>query len=314
MTLVDMTETGLTPLAGGFSGETFLAQAAGERSVVRIYAGPSRRRGPAAVDVDAAVLRLVAGLLPVPEVLEVRRPDEHRGTPGVLVTSYLKGTRLDLVLGEADRTLRTRIGHHLGAALAVLGGIALSRAGMFLDGALTLGALPASDLVTYVETAQRDTALAGWSPEDQAALLLLAEGADEREAASGHRVCLVHSDLNPKNVLVDAATGEITGLLDWEFAHAGSPFTDLGNLLRFERDPTLRDAVLEALLDRCSTYDSLRTLDHGALLDRARAADLWALVDLAGRGGANDIALRAGRLLLAMARSTDLHAVPDPAV
>ena len=64
--------TALTPLDGGWSKETFVAEVAGERSVVRIYARPSRR-GAAAHEVDAALLRLVRGLLPVPEVLEVRR-------------------------------------------------------------------------------------------------------------------------------------------------------------------------------------------------------------------------------------------------
>ena len=54
------------------------------------------------------------------------------------------------------------------------------------------------------------------------------------------RVCLVHSDLNPKNLLFDPDTLALTGVLDWEFAHAGHPFTDLGNLLRFDRDPVVR--------------------------------------------------------------------------
>ena len=58
--------------------------------------------------------------------------------------------------------------------------------------------------------------------------------------------CLVHSDLNPKNLLVDPGTLEVTGVVDWEFAHAGHPFTDLGNLLRFDRDPAFADAVLAA--------------------------------------------------------------------
>src|ERR1051325_3444847 len=89
---------GLAPLAGGFSGETFVAEAGGERTVVRIYGEWSRtRRGQEASTIDAAVLRLVRGLVPVPEVLEVRRPDASGESPGLLVTSFLPGTRLDLV-------------------------------------------------------------------------------------------------------------------------------------------------------------------------------------------------------------------------
>ena len=64
------------------------------------------------------------------------------------------------------------------------------------------------------------------------------------------RVCLVHSDLNPKNLLFDPETLALTGVLDWEFAHAGHPFSDLGNLLRFDRAPAFAEAVLAAYESR----------------------------------------------------------------
>ncbi len=115
------------------------------------------------------------------------------------------------------------------------------------------------------------------------------------------RACLVHSDFNPKNILVEPSTGEVTGLLDWEYSHAGSPFTDLGNLLRFDRRPDLADAVL-------STYSDNVVDAPEDLLDRARAVDMWALVDLAARRDENPVAARAHDRLLAMARSGDLHA------
>ena len=89
----------------------------------------------------------------------------------------------------------------------------------------------------------------------------------------------MHSDLNPKNVLVDPASLELTAVLDWEFAHAGHPWTDVGNLLRFERHPAYVEAVLGA-------WTELRGGSAEVLLDGARAADLWALVDLASRAGA----------------------------
>jgi aminoglycoside phosphotransferase (APT) family kinase protein len=115
------------------------------------------------------------------------------------------------------------------------------------------------------------------------------------------RFCLVHSDVNPKNLLVDPDTLEVTGLLDWEFAHAGHPYTDLGNLLRFDRQPAFVDAVLEAYVAR-----------HGGTpegaLEMARCADLWALVDLAARRGQNPVADRAHERLRAIARSGGVHA------
>ena len=90
--------------------------------------------------------------------------------------------------------------------------------------------------------------------------------------------------------------------MDWEFAHAGHPFTDLGNLLRFERDPAFTDAVLAAYTAR---RGGRRRTDALAL---ARAADLWALVDLAPRRGENPVAERADRLLRLVATRRDVGA------
>jgi aminoglycoside phosphotransferase (APT) family kinase protein len=119
----------------------------------------------------------------------------------------------------------------------------------------------------------------------------------------------VHSDFNPKNLLIDPETGALTGLLDWEFAHAGMPFADLGNLLRFDRDPDLVGGVVEGYLEVAGHLDGLdEPGGAGRLLERARAADLLALVELAGRRGQNPVADRADARLRAIATSGDLHA------
>ena len=291
---------GLTPLAGGFSGETFVAESLGEeRTVVRIYAERGAQRGPLAVEVDAAVLRLVRGLLPVPQVLELRRPDPVAGTPAVLVTSFLPGTRLDLLLPELGEKGRRAVGREVGTLLARLAQMPMPRPGMFVDAELRVEPFPV-DLVEWVE--QHRSALAHWSEEEYDGLLQVADGA-QNLLDEVDRTCLVHSDLNPKNLLVNPDTCTVTGLLDWEFAHAGIPVTDLGNLLRFEREPVFAGEVLAAY--RNGVVDAPHDL-----LDKARAADLLALVDLAARRGTNPVADRAHDLLLAIARDRDLHAVP----
>ena len=292
----------LSPAEGGFSGETFLAEAAGERTVVRLYVHRGATRGPEAAAVDAAVLHLVRGLLPVPEVLEVRRPDVAAGAPGLLVTSRLPGTRLDEVLPRLPTEARATVGRRLGGLLARLAMMPMLRPGRFVDAELRLAPLPAAGLVEFVQGHRSGTAIEAWSPEEYDGLL------DVATRAGTHldrvdRTCLVHGDLNPANLLVDPVTLEVTGLLDWEFAHAGLPGTDLGNLLRFERDPVLTESVLGTLRERVP--------DAGPdLLDRARAADLYALVDLAARRGENPVTERAHDLLLAVAATGDLHAIP----
>jgi aminoglycoside phosphotransferase (APT) family kinase protein len=297
--LVGVDFSSLTPLAGGWSGQTFLAEVAGERSVVRVY--PPGARAAAAAETDAAVLRLVRGLVPVPEVLEVRPARPEADEPGLLVTSFLPGVRGDELLPTLDAADLAEVGATLGGLVADLAGMPMLRSGPFTDPQLTIGDFGVDGLSEYVET--RLPELGHLSPEEVDGLREVTLEAQVL-LDSVPRVCLVHSDLNSKNLLLDADTLALTGVLDWEFAHAGHPFADLGNLLRFDREPAFVEAVLTA-------YAARRGTPPQEALALARAADLWALVDLAARRAANPVAARADRLLRAIARERD-PAVPAP--
>ena len=286
----------LTPLSGGWSGRTFVAEVAGERAVVRLY--PPGLGNPLAPEVDAAVLRLVRGLVPVPEILEVRRADDAADAPGLLVTSWVAGVRGDLLLPELDDVGARRVGAQLGELAADLAGMPMPRPGPFLDGDLTIGSFGDDGLPGLV--ASHEAGFAHWGEDERAGLRAVAEAAQDLLDTTG-RYTLVHSDLNPKNVLVDPERLVVTALVDWEYAHAGHPATDLGNLLRFERAPdhaAYAGAVLEAWATR-------RRADPVEALATARAADLWALVDLAARAQDNPVARRAHDRLREIARTRD---------
>lgn len=288
----------LEPLSGGWSGETFVASLdTGERQVVRIHA-----RNPARAAVDAALLRLVQGLLPVPEVLEVRLPPEGGADlPALLITSYLPGERADLVLPGLGEDDQAALGTRVGALVAALGGMPFARPGEFLDGDLTVRPWDLPDGLPGYAEQELSLSLLHWNSEQGSGLVEVATRAQDL-LDTVDRTCLVHSDLNPKNLLVDPGTLEITGLVDWEYAHAGHPFTDLGNALRFERHPAYVEGVLSA-------YEWMRGVPAAPALELARAADLWALIDLAGRRGQNPVADRAEARLRAIARARDVHAV-----
>jgi aminoglycoside phosphotransferase (APT) family kinase protein len=291
----------IEPLPGGLSGETWLTEVAGERAVVRIYAGRSLQRGPAASETDAAVLGWLAGLLPVPRVLEVRRGDPDADLPALLVTSHLPGVLLEDLLPTLDDDGLALVGRELGILLGRLAHVALPRPGLFHDRGLGIDPMPEplSDLPRWVDF---HAAALDWTAPDLDSLRSVADNA-QALLDEVTRICLVHSDLNPKNLLVDPDTLAVTGLLDWEFAHAGSPYADLGNLLRFDRQPAFADAVLEA-------REGFVPDPRPDALDLARAADLFALVDLAGRADENPVVRRAADLLRAVALSGDLHATP----
>ncbi|MDR7385384.1 hypothetical protein [Promicromonospora iranensis] len=108
----------------------------------------------------------------------------------------------------------------------------------------------------------------------------------------------------------------------------GHPATDLGNLLRFDREPAYVEGVLDGYVAGAGGgaghvlgtgpeegVDSARpgrrpAADLARATDLARAADLVALVDLAARPANNPVVRRAGEHLRAIARTGDVHATP----
>ena len=97
----------------------------------------------------------------------------------------------------------------------------------------------------------------------------------------------------------------VTGVLDWEFAHAGCTVTDLGNLIRFDRQASYMEAMLDAYRVRMPDVEG-----GPDLVNRARSADLWALIDLAARRHSSPVAARADEHLRAIARARDVNALP----
>ncbi|TDO61066.1 aminoglycoside phosphotransferase (APT) family kinase protein [Kribbella sp. VKM Ac-2571] len=269
------------PLTGGYGGQTFAVSAGDEDAVIKFYA-----RDPERAAVDASLLELVRGLLPVPRVLDLKRDGSFEDPP-YLLTERLPGINLQVFLESATDEQRRRVGTQLGELLARLSGMPFLQSGMFRGGELTVEPFGFGDLAEYVAGLRL-----GFDDRQRDGFAAVVDEAEDVLADGVHRVCLVHSDFNPKNLLVDPETARITGLIDWEFAHAGSPYADLGNLLRFSEDRVLAGAVL----------DALRGMELGErLVDLGRAADLWALLDLAERAAEHEVAAAAHRLVSRMA-------------
>lgn len=74
---------------------------------------------------------------------------------------------------------------------------------------------------------------------------------------------LTHGDFNPTNILI--LNGEVSAVLDWEYSHAGTPYMDIGNLLR-NTDPKHHESIGQGLVtggfDRPSDW-----IQRAALID-----------------------------------------------
>lgn len=247
-----------------------------ERFVLRVGGRPA---------VEAALARLLPGI--VPEVIAV--------TDDAVVSAFVPGTSAEVLLPSLPAADAHALGFAAGRTLARIGEVRFERPGRFVDGDLRPGPLP-GDLVEFVDAclARRHP---GWPLTGAEQRGLRARAREWAPLVPSGEARLVHSDFNPKNLLASpAGNGWQITVLDWEFAHSGSPLTDLGNVLRFGDSP-FTDGVLEG---------------YGALPDywreTARALDLFALADFLTRPPREPLASK----LLGVIRTAAATPRPDP--
>jgi fructokinase len=287
--------TGITPLAGGYRNRnTLIATSGGEAYVLRQYraaeppaettAEPAGAAEPGAgrvCAVEGAQARRLRGVAPVPEVIAADPGGVAAGEP-VLLSRHSPGVLLRVALTQAGGSDAAALGRVTGRALAAIGTISFPRGGLFTGPALDtsaagmpaslpdfvaecLGAGPAHDVLSAAE-------LAGLGALARASAPLAASAAGARQ--------LVHSDFNPKNLLVRREPGQwsVTAVLDWEFAFSGSPLHDIGNMLRAGR--AIPPAFAAGFIDGFGAGGGDLPADWREV---SRALDLYALADLLTR-------------------------------
>jgi aminoglycoside phosphotransferase (APT) family kinase protein len=222
------------------------------------------------------LLRLVRGLLPVPRVLDAQ-VDQVGGDPTYLLTERLPGINLQDFLTTADDRQRESVGVQLGELLVRLSGMPFLSFGEFHGSELRIESFGSGGLAQWLN---HHVESFGLSREQVDSLRKVIDRAEDLADSGVDRFCLVHSDFNPKNLLVDPDTARITGLIDWEFAHAGTPYADLGNLLRFGTDPGGRwrpgapgcaaragSRILSVALWACATSDGVGSCSQQSVGD-----------------------------------------------
>ena len=169
---------------------------------------------------EAAALRYLEGVLPRPALPAVVHDDPEHFL--FVMTAAPEGARTwkdDLLSGRVDAQVAAEVGRLLGA--------------MHQQSAIAAGAIP-PDLQEFAD--QRCFVQLRVDPYHRATaqvhtdLTATIEG--EAQAMLGRRLCLVHGDYSPKNVIVSHADGKSTAfLLDFEVVHLGNPVFDLAFML-----------------------------------------------------------------------------------
>jgi hypothetical protein len=226
-------EVRVTALGGGVSNDTLLVADRSRRVVVKRALGRLRtdlewHASPRRAWDEAVGLQVAAGMTPeaVPEVLAV---DEASAT--VALAAAPEGWRdwkTELLAGHVE----PRVGRRLGEVLATWhagtrGVVEVRRRLPDLDRMISLRIAPFHDVV-----ARRHGDLGGLIGDAAAQL---------RE----RRLCLVHGDFSPKNVLVGDSG---VWVIDFEMAHVGNPVFDAAFLqahllLKAVANPATRGAL-----------------------------------------------------------------------
>jgi aminoglycoside phosphotransferase (APT) family kinase protein len=279
------------PLAGGFSHETCLLTLKEGQVVARF--------GGCAPAVEAAVMARARQFVPVPEVLCVLSSPGDGMRP-VMLLEYVAGTSLSEVLdgaGGAGGAGMEALGAEVGAVIARISAAAFAEPGFFAGPDLSVDEMPPDirNLPEMAASCMEAVPAGRLDPlERRAWVEVCAAHAPALSAVDGH-ARLVHSDANPKNILVTPLERgwRVDAVLDWEFSFSGSPYADAANMLRFGNDyPTPFADGFRTEFGSNLPADLPPDADWAYL---GRVLDMYALSDLVTRPEGHPLADRAAR-------------------
>jgi len=273
----------IRPLEGGIMNWNYRIGLSGstERFVLRFH-----DRMPTSCAKEVRVLGLVADVLPVPKVL-MAAPAGAAGYPPFCILEFIDGISLRELRRRGDTEGVADACYDAGRLLPRLTRHGFDRAGV-LSLALEVEDGPfagasVGDIVDHFAASPAFCRRIDSSLRDRLIAFMGEMAARVRDA--DQPVCLAHGDFNSPNILVHRHSGRwsVAAILDWEFAFAGSPWCDIGNMLRYERPGECR---YEPSFSRGLVDGGLLLGDDWFL--RARLADLPALCELLTRDDVPD--------------------------
>ena len=214
----DPGEVRLSPIPGGASRETWLAEPADAKArwVLRRDPEGSVSLVPMADEFALARIAAAAGV-PVPEPVAFEPVGGRFGTAGILM-AFVEGTSVAprLLRRPEYEAARGALCRQLGKALARIHAVDAAE----LEGVLP--APPADPAIAQIDEWERRLDEIGWPlPTVELGLRWLRANAPDRAPAR-----LVHGDFRLGNFIVDA--DGLAAVIDWELAHLGDPAEDVG--------------------------------------------------------------------------------------
>jgi aminoglycoside phosphotransferase (APT) family kinase protein len=219
-------------LAGGFINSNYRLVLRDNTSLVlRIAArGGDLRK-------ELRILKHVYHTVPVPAVVA----EDFSGPHPFALIEFIEGTLLSGSLGSLETADLTYIAAEAGATLQAIHSFDLGKAGFFDENFVfnpvfeNFGAGLSAYICSNLNAGRVRERL-GETLAERALELVHAKRDVYWSIPNSTR--LIHCDYNLKNILIRqvGSVWKVAGVLDWEFAMAGSPLVDIGNILRFEAE------------------------------------------------------------------------------
>jgi aminoglycoside phosphotransferase (APT) family kinase protein len=277
-------------LPGGFMNSNYRLRLRNNTSLVlRISASRADLKK------ELSVLKRVQGRVPVPAVIA----DGFSGTHPFALIEFMEGTLLSDGLHSLPAEELIKLAAEAGTALQAIHSFDLGKGGFFDENFAFDPVFEnfGGSLYEYICA----NLVAGRVRERLGAVLAeraLTAVRAKRQVywSTQNSTRLIHCDYNLKNILIGkvGSVWKVVGILDWEFAIAGSPLVDVGNFLRFEDElpPGFGESFIRG-------YVSNSTDLPNNWREVARLLDLAAMVNFLDREGETPKSFRTAMSVIA---------------
>jgi aminoglycoside phosphotransferase (APT) family kinase protein len=199
---------------------------------------PHLRARPGAMPEELDLYRLLAGAVPLPEVIRAE-PAGIKHVPPFLLLWYIEGLSCRELRRRGDAAAVAKAARSAGETPAAIGRVTFSRPGWIESGpTATAPLLPGPDPIPrFVDRCLASPVLQARMPAELRRRTSGRVWSSAAEIAPLDRETrLVHGDFNKRNLIVKEVAGRwmVAAVLDWEFAVSGSPLMDIGNFLRYD--------------------------------------------------------------------------------